>query len=298
MRVIRDFIGTPAFDIAAPPVQMQPYVFSSPHSGCCYPEAFLKSSRLDPHRIRLSEDAFVDELFRQVVALGAPLVSANFPRAFVDVNREPYELDPRMFSSRLPPFANARTTRVVNGLGTIPRIISESEEIYSGPIPVDEALARIETLYRPYHAALRRLLAETHVRFGRAVLIDCHSMPSTLRVREPRQRIDLVLGDRHGTAAERALTESAAALLADLGYRVAINKPYAGGFITEHYGRPARGLHAIQIEVNRALYMDEKRLVPHAGMANLKADLGLFAERLFELSWDIVCPGANQLAAE
>lgn len=298
MRVIKDFTDEPTFELLEPAEQSQPYVFSSPHSGNAYPEAFLAASRLDRHRIRLSEDAYVDDLFRSVVARGAPLISARFPRSYVDVNREPYELDQRMFSERLPPFANARTARVANGLGTIPRVISEHEEIYRGPIAVAEALGRIDSLYKPYHAALRRVLAETHVRFGRAVLIDCHSMPSTVRSPEARPRIDVVLGDRRGTSAERTLIDYAGSILDGLGYRVSVNRPYAGGFITEHYGRPARGLHAMQIEVNRALYMDEKTLVPNAGMEKLIADLDLFVARLFELPWDVVCPSPGRIAAE
>jgi N-formylglutamate amidohydrolase len=298
MRVVADFVTEPPFEVAFPADQTLPFVFNSPHSGGSYPAAFLERSRLDRRRIRLSEDTHVDHLFTHVTAFGAPLLRAHFPRAFLDVNREPYELDPKMFAGRLPSYANVRSIRVAGGLGTIARVVAESEEIYPGPIPVDEALDRIEAIYKPYHATLRRLLAQTHVRFGAAVLVDCHSMPSVVRGQDSRSRADFVLGDRYGTSASRTLVEHAADTLTALGYSVAVNKPYAGGFITEHYGRPARGLHAIQIEVNRALYMDERTLEPNANFHRLKADLVRFTAALVDFPALDLCPPAGRLAAE
>lgn len=298
MQVIADFETRAPFEVASPAAQTIPFVFNSPHSGSSYPQAFLAASRLCARRIRLSEDTHVDALFDDAVTLGAPLLKAHFPRAYLDVNREPYELDPKMFAGRLPSYANIRSIRVAGGLGTIARVVAEAEEIYPGPIAVDEALARIETIYKPYHAMLRRLLAQTHVRFGGAALIDCHSMPSTVRGQDPRARSDFVLGDRFGTSAARQLVDHAATVLSALGYSVAVNKPYAGGFITEHYGRPAKGLHAIQIEVNRALYMDERTLEPHAGFAGLKADLGRFMQALVDFPVAALVPPPARLAAE
>lgn len=298
MRVITDFISDDGFEVLSPSEQTAPFVFGSPHSGSAYPQSFLESSRLDTRRIRLSEDAYVDELFAHVTAAGAPLIRAHFPRAYLDVNREPYELDARMFSERLPSFVNGRSPRVAAGLGTVPRIVSDQDEIYAGPITVSEALWRVEKLYKPYHAALRRLLATTHVRFGYAILVDCHSMPSTYRGQDPRHRADFVLGDRYGTSAARGITDVAAKTLADLGYSVGVNKPYAGGFITEHYGRPTRGLHALQIEINRALYMDEKTLEPHSGMQKLGDDLRELTARLIELPADVIAPAQGRFAAE
>jgi N-formylglutamate amidohydrolase len=268
--------GQPPFEVVAPGVQRLPMVFNSPHSGRCYPAAFLAASRLDERAIRRSEDSFVDELFRPVVDLGAPLLHANFPRAWLDVNREPYELDPKMFEGSLPAYANIRSVRVAGGLGTIARIVAESEEIYARPLPVDEGLQRIDAVYKPYHRALRELLVETHRRFGIAVLLDCHSMPSTVRGGHGRLRPDIVLGDRYGTSCASELTELAAQYLARLGYSVARNKPYAGGFITEHYGQPGRGFHAMQIEINRCLYMDERTFQKTAGCPRLVADLMRF----------------------
>ncbi|WP_106751478.1 N-formylglutamate amidohydrolase [Pannonibacter carbonis] len=273
MKIVTDFRSEPPFEILAPADQRLPFVFNSPHSGTCYPQSFLDASRLDRLTIRRSEDAFVDELFAGVVPMGSPLLRVRFPRVYLDVNREPYELDPKMFEGRLPPYANTRSLRVAGGLGTIARIVSESREIYSHRLTVEEGMERIETLYKPYHNTLRRLLAQTHVNFGFAVLIDCHSMPSTIRCQTTGTRPDFILGDRYGTSCPTELTDLAASLLKAKGYTVSRNKPYAGGFITEHYGRPAKGLHALQIEINRGLYMDEHLHVPTEGMARLADDL-------------------------
>lgn len=282
----------PACEISLPPAQTVPFVFNSPHSGSFYPDDFLAAACLDKSEIRRSEDLLVDRLFAPVVRLGAPLMSAVYPRAYLDVNREPYELDPKMFAGRLPAYANVRSLRVAGGLGTIPRVVSDAANIYREPLPVEEGLQRIERIYRPYHDTLRRLLAQTHVAFGMAILIDCHSMPSNIRGGPTRVRPDFVLGDRFGASCMPELTNCVAETLEELGYTVCRNKPYAGGFITEHYGRPARGLHALQIEVNRALYMDEHLLEPHRGFEQLSSDLFRLAESLLSL----VDTGAREAA--
>jgi N-formylglutamate amidohydrolase len=270
----------PPFEILEPSVCRAPIAFNSPHSGRIYPRAFLGAARLDLATLRRSEDSFVDELISGVVDRGLPVMRAHFPRCYVDVNREPYELDPRMFEGRLPSFANTRSMRVAGGLGTVARVVGESQEIYDQRIPVDDALGRIENLYKPYHRALRRLLTRIHADFGAAVLVDCHSMPSTAGVKEDRPRADVVLGDRYGTSCVAAVSEAVELALRGLGYAVSRNKPYAGGFITEHYGNPAAGLHAIQLEINRALYMDERRYQRSVGFAKLAADLTNVADRL------------------
>lgn len=248
---------SPPFSVVRPPKLKVPLVFNSPHSGRVYPRAFLASSKLDPLTLRRSEDAYVDELFNFATALGTPLLHAHFPRAYLDVNREPYELDPVLFRDGLPHYANTQSVRVVGGLGTIARIVSETEEIYREPLPVEAALERIHRLYVPYHEALAALLVEAKREFGLAVLIDCHSMPSSTRTDRRTTRPDFVLGDRFGTSCGSELTRLAAHSLESLGYGVALNKPYAGGYITEHYGRPHKAQHVLQIEINRALYMDE-----------------------------------------
>lgn len=281
-----DFCGRPPFEIVAPPRQDVPLILNSPHSGKCYPKAFLAASRLDERSIRRSEDTFVDELFRPAADLGAPMLRANFPRAWLDVNREPYELDPKMFDGSLPPFANIRSVRVAGGLGTIARVVSESEEIYAAPLDVVEGLARIEQVYKPYHAALHGLVAATQSAFGQALLIDCHSMPSTVRGGQGRVRPDIVLGDRYGASCGSEVSDAAGHILSRLGYSISRNKPYAGGFITEHYGKPGMGVHTMQIEVNRCLYMDEHTLQPTAGFSRLKADLDVFVAELAALFGD------------
>ena len=270
----------PDFEILAPQRQYLPLVFNSPHSGRSYRADFLAASRLSPRAIRRSEDSFVDELFAPVVERGAPLLKANFPRAWLDVNREPYELDPNMFAGRLPTYANVRSVRVAGGLGTIARVVSETEEIYAGPLAVDEALSRIDRVYKPYHAALGQLLSRTRAGFGIAVLIDCHSMPSAVRGLGGRERPDVVIGDRYGASCAPALADLVCDIFASLGYSVCRNKPYAGGYITEHYGKPAHGLHALQIEVNRALYLDEQTLEKHDGFGHLRDSLAGFVDSL------------------
>ncbi len=276
-------LATPV-EVVAPAGAPSPVVLSSPHSGRIYPERFLALSRLDPATLRRSEDAFVDEMFAG--AGGAPPVRALFPRAFLDVNREPYELDPRMFEGRLPAHANTRSLRVAGGLGTIARIVGESQEIYARRLPVEDALARIESLYRPYHAALRRLIQRAAAQFGTVVLVDCHSMPSFLSVGGRMERVtaDIVLGDRFGTSCDSAFAAAAESELRRLGYSVQRNKPYAGGFITEHYGAPAGRVHALQIEINRALYLDEARIEKTKHFERVAADMRAVVDTLSRLA--------------
>ncbi len=266
----------PAFEVRLPAVQSLPFVFSSPHSGRAYPAAFLAASRLSTEAVRRSEDLFVDLLFDFVPEVGAPLQLARFPRAFLDVNREPYELDPRMFAEPLPDFANAASVRVAGGLGTIPRIVAEREEIYRGKLALGEGLERVERIYKPFHRSLDALVRETRKRFGVAILVDCHSMPSTVRTMPGGRRPDIVVGDRFGTSAAGVVVARAVEALSSLGYDVTRNKPYAGGFITERYGHPPSGVHAIQIEINRHLYADERRLVPGRGFGAVKSDMMRF----------------------
>lgn len=268
------------FDLFEPAPVTAPFLFSSPHSGRVYPASFLAASRLDANTLRRSEDTFVDELFACVVPLGAPMIAARFPRAYLDVNREPYELDPRMFSGRLPAFANTRSVRVAGGLGTIARIVADTHEIYDQPLPVAAALERIEQLYKPYHRAIAAQLGEIRRRFGAAFLIDCHSMPSTAGGDERKPRPDFVLGDRYGTSCAGAFADRMQNLLQGMGYSVRRNRPYAGGYITERYGHPAGGVHAVQLEVNRGLYMDETAFEKTGRFEALRADMEEFAASL------------------
>ena len=280
----------PPFEILEPETCRGPALFNSPHSGSTYPHGFLSQTRLDIGTLRRSEDSFVDALMAGVVAQGYPLMRAHFPRCFVDVNREPYELDPRMFDGRLPSFANTRSMRVAGGLGTVARVVGDAQEIYDCRIPIDDALTRIESLYKPYHRALRKLFTRLHRDFGAAMLIDCHSMPSTAGHKDERPRPEFVLGDRYGTSCVGVVVETAEQTLRGMGYTVSRNKPYAGGFITEHYGNPAAGLHAIQLEINRALYMDERRYQRTSGFDRLAADLVTLARRLGDIPLEELRP--------
>lgn len=279
--------------VLAPGQRTVPLVFASPHSGRDYPADFVAASRLDPHGLRRSEDSFVDELFASAPRLGAPLLAARFPRAFCDPNREPYELDPGMFSGELPAHANTRSPRVAAGLGTIAKVVATGAEIYRAKLPVAEAERRVSQFYRPYHARLQALLDETRGQFGWSVLVDCHSMPS---IGGPMDRdvgvsrVDVVLGDCFGASCAPAITQVAEDAFQRRGYRVVRNTPYAGGFTTRHYGKPRTGSHALQIELNRALYMDEGSHAKTAGFAHLAQDLEGVVGELAALVKDISFP--------
>lgn len=269
-------MSTPPFRLHRPAVQSMAVVFSSPHSGTDYPPAFLALSRLALDGLRRSEDCWVDELFAAAPALGAPLLAALFPRSFVDPNREPLELDPQMFEDALPPAANTTSPRVAAGLGVVPRVVATGEEIYSRKLSFAEAAERIRRYWQPYHQALVAEIAATRRRFGHCVLIDCHSMPSTggpLERDTGWDRVDFVLGDCRGASCAPALTDQVEIALRRLGYTVARNNPYSGGYVTQHYGRPAQAVHALQIEVNRGLYLDEASLRRGPGFNRLAADM-------------------------
>src|SRR5262245_46995006 len=207
-----DFSAVPPFEVRESAEQRVPFVFNSPHSGNHYPERFLALTRLDGMAIRRSEDCFVDELFGAAVPLGAPLLAARFPRAYLDVNREPWELDPAMFADSLPAFVNSRSPRVRMGLGTIARVVASGEEIYARKLRFAEARQRVESLYHPYHNALRQLVLDTEAEFGGYLLIDCHSMPSAAS-EVGGQDADIVLGDCHGAACAPRLVQAARAFL-------------------------------------------------------------------------------------
>ena len=249
-----------AFTIDRPLYRDTPVIFSSPHSGRDYTADFLETSLLDARMIRSSEDAYVDQLFEAAPACGAPLISARVPRAYLDLNRAPDELDPALIEgvARSP-----HNPRVSSGLGVIPRVVANGRPIYRGKLPLAEAELRIAQVWHPYHAALRRLIDESHANFGEAILIDCHSMPHEAieaHARPGNPRPDVVLGDRFGAAAGRNVMERVEAAFASAGLRVARNSPFAGAYITQAYGRPSRRQHVVQIEVDRALYLNEARV--------------------------------------
>jgi N-formylglutamate amidohydrolase len=257
-----------AYEIVRPARQSTPLVLASPHSGDRYPADFLKMARLDRATLRLSEDCYVDELIAAGPNFGAPVLKALFPRVYVDANREAFELDPVMFEDQLPEAAITDSPRVAAGLGSIPRLAANDREIYGRKLPFAEAEQRIARCYRPYHQALSALMQETRERFGGCLLIDCHSMPSvggtpvgSWGERDPRRaRVDFVLGDCFGASCADAVTAAAEAHLRKDGAHVRRNNPYSGGYVTQHYGRPSEGIHVLQIEINRSIYMDEQTL--------------------------------------
>jgi N-formylglutamate amidohydrolase len=269
-------VGDPMLNIVAADRQTSPLVLASPHSGTHYPADLLAASRLDPLSLRRSEDSYVDEIFGAAPGLGAPLLKAHFARAYLDPNREPFELDPAMFEDALPDFVNRHSPRVRVGLGTIARVVASGEEIYARKLRFAEATQRIERLYRPYHRALAQLLEATRNRVGYYLLLDCHSMPSTTlppRAGLGRGRVDIVLGDCHGTSCDPIVADTAQRVLVDKGYAVVRNAPYAGGFTTTHYGKPGEGGHCLQIEIGRGLYMDERSYERKAFFAQLARDM-------------------------
>jgi N-formylglutamate amidohydrolase len=301
-----------AFHVSKPPADTPAtaLVFASPHSGRIYPAGLMAASCLDAETIRQSEDAHVDDLISGAPAHGVTLIAVRLARAWIDVNREPWELDPAMFEDELPSYAKGRTARVAAGLGAIARIVSDGQEIYHRKLTFAEALARVEAVHRPYHAALAELIATTRQARGAAVLIDWHSMPSAAArhgadgrglnghaaktpgakapgAKAPGEGVgcDVVLGDRFGGACAPAVARLAEQCFRDLGYTVARNAPYAGGYTTEHYGRPLRKVHALQVEINRALYMDERTLAHTAGFRSLKADLEAVFAALAAVDW-------------
>lgn len=274
-------MGQP-FAVTAPATHDSPLIFNSPHSGKAYPEDLLKISKLDALALRRSEDSFVDWLFEAAPDHGAPLMKALFPRAYLDVNREAFELDPAMFNEPLPGHANIHSIRVAAGFGTIPKVVSEGMHIYSGKLPYAEAERRIATLYHPYHAVLAQLVTDNMEKFGCSVLIDCHSMPSQGAPLAPGERkpADFIIGDRYGASCAPLVTGCIEEILSAQGYLVTRNSTYAGGYITGCHGRPAAGRHAVQIEINRALYMDEARVVPSDGFGRVKASVSMLIAEL------------------
>jgi N-formylglutamate amidohydrolase len=265
-----------------------PLVFASPHSGRIYPEALHEASRLDAHELRRSEDAFVDELISGAADRGAAVVVCRFARAFVDVNRDPWELDPAMFEDELPDATRRQSPRVAAGLGAIPRLVGEGREIYRRKLAFSEASDRIEAVHRPYHSALGSVLEEAKARFGQAILIDWHSMPSAVARSERRlgrSRPDVVLGDRHGAACAKTLSTLVRRAFEASGYVTASNTPYAGGWTTQTWGRPREGLHALQVELDRGLYLDEEKVQPTAGFTRLKRDVERLTDTLAAQDW-------------
>ena len=267
------------YHLSLPEQRRTSVIFSSPHSGRDYPPGFLRRSVLDERTIRSSEDAFVDDLLDCVPDLGAPLLAARCPRAFVDLNRGPDELDPAVIEGLRPAGYNPR---VSSGLGVIPRVVAGGKAIYRGKLSPDEVMARIDDHWSPYHTCLAGLIAEARADFGEAIVIDMHSMPheavDSIAAAGAR-RPEIVLGDRFGAAAGGHVVDRIEAAFETAGLRTLRNAPFAGAYIAQHYGRPAGGAHVVQIEIDRALYMNEREIRPNGNYKGFKKTLaGILAE--------------------
>lgn len=283
-----------AFDLIRPERRTTSVIFASPHSGRDYPAAFLRAATLDEYEIRSSEDAFVDELFSAAPASGAPLLAAAAPRAYVDLNRSPEELDAALIEGvrRV-----AHNPRIASGLGVIPRVVANGRAIYRGKLGLPEVHHRINGFWRPYHDALQALIDESHAQFGEAILVDCHSMPhEALDAVSPvgGRRPDVVLGDRFGAAAASSVIGRIEAAFASRGLRVARNTPFAGAYIAQHYGRPSRRQHAVQVEIDRSLYMNERTITKSGQFEMFR---GLLTEVIEEIA-EIGRPAIAKIAAE
>lgn len=282
---------TESYVLTRPARRKSSLIFASPHSGREYSQDFLAQAILDRKAIRSSEDAFVDRLFDSAPALGSPLLSARAPRAFIDLNRSADELDPAVIEgiARAP-----HNPRISSGLGVIPRVVAGGRAIYGGKLALAEAEARIRRFWHPYHQALAALVEETRTEFGEAVLIDCHSMPHEAieaHTRPGQVRPEVVLGDRYGATAGREVMDRVEAAFAGAGLRVGRNAPFAGAYVAQAYGRPSRGVHVVQVEIDRALYMDEVRVEPLAGFEG-------FRELIAGVVAELVQPPGVALAAE
>ncbi|WP_371226091.1 N-formylglutamate amidohydrolase [Roseovarius sp. 2305UL8-3] len=283
-----------AYHLTHPERRTTSVVFASPHSGREYSWSFLRRTRLNEHSVRSSEDAFVDRLFDCAPQMGAPFIKAGAPRAYVDLNRSADELDPALIEG-VPKVGH--NPRIASGLGVIPRVVANGQAIYSGKLTQEEAERRIEGFWRPYHRALAGQLDQAHMMFGRAILIDCHSMPHEAMDAVAgigSRRPEVVIGDRFGASAHGEIVDRVEAALQAAGLCVVRNTPFAGAYVTQHYGRPSKGHHAIQLEIDRSLYMNEQLIRTNGNFDNLRKLLrGVIADIT-----DIGRPNNVPLAAE
>lgn len=272
------------YDLIRPRQWQGGVIFASPHSGRVYPEWFLAETRLDSLQLRSSEDAFVDHLIVPAVDLGAVVLTSNVPRAVVDLNRDPSEMDPLVVTGANPP---VMSPRILAGLGVIPRVVSQGRVIHHRPIAMAEADSRIDQLWHPYHSALSALLAESVDRFGGAVLVDMHSMPRDALSHLPRPRPDFVLGDRNGVSASPRISAEVTAAVASEGFRIRRNSPFAGAFITAAYGRPRNNVHVVQLEIDRSLYMDERKIQLRHDYSDFSEKFGRILQKLAQIRPDV-----------
>lgn len=259
MQEIQNFIKP--FFISRPEILKSPILISSPHSGNFYPKNFLEITDLSVRDLRSSEDSYIDQIFESAINIGSPIIKAIYPRTYVDLNREPFELDPTMFKNKLPDHINTKSHRVLSGLGTIAKYAGNKKVIYKEKLDFDNIINRINRIYYPYHYHLRKLINQTIIQFGFCILLDCHSMPSAgLPLNHKNKKIDITLGNMNGASCSDLLLNKINNILREKEFDVSFNNPYAGGFITQNYGIPNNGVHVIQIEINREIYLDERNL--------------------------------------
>ncbi|KEJ90351.1 N-formylglutamate amidohydrolase [Sulfitobacter donghicola] len=282
-----------AFDVLLPNTPASCVVFASPHSGRDYAWSFMRKTVLNEHAIRSSEDAFVDQLFDCAPNYGAAFIKAGAPRSFVDLNRARDELDPALIEGVRRVGHNPR---IASGLGVIPRVVANGRAIYRGKMPLNEAQERIAKYWEPYHERLQALLTAAQNRHGQTVLIDCHSMPHEAMdgvARSGIRRPDVVLGDRFGAAASGEVVDRIEAAFVEAGFVVTRNAPFAGAYITQAYGKPAKGQHAVQVEIDRSLYMNEQLIRPNGDFEAVRAALQNVVEEVAKIG-----QGRIPLAAE
>ena len=283
-----------AYHLKMPDVRTTSVVFASPHSGRAYPRRLIRRSVLSELALRSSEDAFVDQLFDTAPLQGAPLLTAVAPRAWIDVNRSLDELDPALIEGVRK---SAHNPRVASGLGVVPRVVANGRSIYSGKMPLADAQARLERIWHPYHNKLSGLLEETYRQFGICILLDCHSMPheamDSLAGVAPR-RPEVVIGDRFGASARGEIVDRIEAAFTAVGLSVVRNTPFAGAYVAQHYGRPAKGRHAVQIEIDRSLYMNEQLIRPNGNFESFRRLIRSVVADLTEIGR----PAERPLAAE
>lgn len=310
---MRAYSATPDLPFVTKPPQntQTPFIFAAPHSGRHYPASLIEQTQLDPHMLRISEDAWVDKLFEHAPLFGGTQLIATYGRSYLDLNRASTELDPSMFTPRLNANSVRETHRVRAGLGVIPELVAPGQTIYDKPLPAREAEKRVKDVYHGYHDKLRSLISERKATFGNAILIDCHSMPSgidaescdssynTSSINDRKSKAakliggltkkksraydaDIVLGDVWGASCDSSLTAIVEKILITEGFKVVRNIPYAGGYATQHYGRPQKGVHALQVEINRALYMNEETLALLPEFGDIQRRISRFTANLMK----------------
>lgn len=262
------------------------FVFASPHSGTVYPPEMGADPALPEASLRSAEDALVDRLIAPGVAHGATVLLGRLGRAWVDLNRDPADLDPDLIEGAGDGAVSPRTAA---GYGVIPRLTGDGRALYDRRLTLDEARARIAGAHQPYHQALSEAMAAARARHGEAVLVDWHSMPARATQGAGGARgPDVVLGDRHGSSCSAELTRRLRRAFEALGWRVALNQPYAGGWTTERWGHPGEGFHALQIEISRALYLDEALMQPGPGWARCQGIITRLIDSLAREASDLV----------